>query len=227
VVAAGKQADGTLIVVDRTGSGENHVFVSQPGALVRQRVIGSGSGNDAAGMWLQFALGTTDMPWSLRVELPAGAAPRMGVVRGPLDSKTFVIGEKGEVLTIVGPEAYAGLAVRNLPGDVYVEYLGTVEDGRRLVVTRPADDFRYEDFRLFLSLGAPDHLVERMVIEVSRARDGGTTDIRFDLDGAVAVAHFPAPQLGGGATLTAGGRTLTITTQPPGTRPEGVAFFCR
>jgi len=223
LLAVGRQADGTLFAVEAGSPGENRVFVSKEGALVRQRVRGSGAGNDSAGMWLQFSLGTAAEPWFLRLEMDAGGT-RMGVVRGPLETRTFAVGAQGEVLTVVGPEAIAGLAVRNLSGEIFVEYLGTVEDGRRLVVTRPADDWSYEDFRLFL--GA-ESLVERKVSQVLRARDGGTTDIHFDLDGTSAVAHFPAPSRGGPATLTAGGRLLTISTQPAGTRPEGVSFLCR
>jgi hypothetical protein len=222
ILAVGRQADGTLIAVDKAGS-ENRVFVSQAGTLARQRVNGFGSGNDASGTWLQFSLGSPNDPWALRVEM-SSAGTRMGVVRGPLQTKTFVIGEMGESLAVVGPEVLQGLPVHNLAGDVFVEYLGSVEDGRRLVVLRPADDWSYEDFRLFLG---GDQLIERKVSQVTRARDGGTTDIQFDLDGATATAHFPSALTGGTTTLTAAGRALTITTQAPGTRPEGVSFLCR
>jgi hypothetical protein len=55
-LAIGRQADGTLIVVDRRDP-EPYVFVSQNGALVRQRVMGSGGGNEGGSQWFQFTLG--------------------------------------------------------------------------------------------------------------------------------------------------------------------------
>lgn len=225
VVAAGKHADGTLYVVDQPKEGAERVFVSEGGALHRRRVTGADSGTGADGRWYQLTVGEGDQAFTLRVELPAGGAARMAVVRGPLDVKTFAVGERGDVLETVAGDSVKALPLRNLPGEIAVEYLADVQDGRRLVVLVPRDDFSYEKFRLFL--GQPERVVEYHVSAVTRQRDGGTTDITFIYRATRGVAHFPSPTLGGSAFVRVEGQTLAVTQHPPGTRPEGLSFFCR
>jgi hypothetical protein len=47
-----------------------------------------------------------------------------------------------------------------LPGEVVVESVADAADGSRIVVTRPKDDWTYDDFRVFY--GTNGHLVERV-----------------------------------------------------------------
>jgi hypothetical protein len=151
----------------------------------------------------------------------------MGVVRGTFTDRDFVIGQQGDVLQVVGADAIASLAIKDLPRTIYVEYFAHLPDARELVVTRPENDWMYSDFRLFL--GTSDRMVERRVKDVSRARDGGTTSIVFVLDGDEATAFFPSPTdtAGAAATLTEGGQTLALATEAAGTAPVGFMFLCR
>ena len=85
-----------------------------------------------------------------------------------------------------------------------------------MLVTRPTDDWAYTDFRLFLGLiGA---VSERAVTNITRYKDGGTTYVVFDLDGAQATAYFPFVRADAGsnppsATLTVAGIATPLTRQ--------------
>jgi hypothetical protein len=210
--------------VDQVDSSQR-VFVSDAsGTLVRQRIAGSGSGPD----FYVFDVSDHDPAFVLQIDISTGASIRMGVFNGTLkDSKTFVIGQQGEELTVLAAGAVATMPVRNLPGDVVVEYAAALADGDVMVVTRPRDDWSYTDFRLFLgSMGA---VAEREVSSVVRARDGGSTTITFDLDGVSAVASFPVVFADGGfapgpATLTVGGTTTSLTLH--GGALAGASYLC-
>jgi hypothetical protein len=120
-------------------------------------------------------------------------------------------------LTVLSGSDITAIPVRNLPGDITVEYIATLPDGKWLVVTRPSDDWTYDDFRLFL--GPTDQIAERAVSSVIRFRDGGSTTITFDYDGSSTVASFPvvlsdASFSPGPATLTIAGATISLTRQP-------------
>jgi hypothetical protein len=89
----------------------------------------------------------------------------------------------------------------------------------------PEDDWDYEDFRLFL--GPPERVEERKVTSVQRARDGGTTKISFQIEGAAAEAFISTPQnVNEPATLKHGGQTFTMAVTQ-GTAPAGLQFLCR
>ena len=224
VIAAGQDSVGVIYAADQVDSSQR-VFVSDAsGTLVRQRIAGSGSGPD----FYVFDVSDHDPAFVLQIDMPAGGSVRMGVFNGTLkDSKTFVIGQQGEELTVLPTGAIAGMPVRNLPGDVVLEYAATLTDGDVMVVTRPRDDWSYTDFRLFLGpIGA---VVERKVDSVLRAKDGGSTTITFDLDGTSAVASFPVVFADGGfaagpATLAVGGTITSLTRQDA--QPTGASYLC-
>ena len=224
IIAAGQNSAGVIYAVDQVDSGQR-VFVSDAsGTLVRQRIAGSGSGSD----FYVFDISDYDPAFVLQIDIPAGGTMRMGVFNGTLtDSKTFIIGQQGEELTVLPAGAIASMPVRNLPGDVVVEYAAALADGDVMVVTRPRDDWAYTDFRLFL--GPMGAVAERKVSSVVRALDGGSTTITFDLDGTSAVASFPVVSADGGfapgpATLTVGGTTTPLTRQ--GAQPAGATYLC-
>ena len=224
VIAAGQDSAGVIYAVDQIGSGQR-VFVSDAsGTLVRQRIAGSGSGSD----FYVFDVSDHTPAFVLQIDLPASGPKRMGVFNGTLkDSKTIVIGQQGEELTVLAAGAIAGMPVRNLPGEVVVEYAAAKADGDVMLVTRPRDDWSYTDFRLYL--GPMGAVAERRVSNVVRAKDGGSTTITFDLDGATAVASFPvvfadAGFAPGPATLTVAGTTTSITRQSEA--PAGAAYLC-
>jgi len=140
----------------------------------------------------------------------------------------LVIGQDGEELTVLPSAAIAAMPLRNLPGSVYVEYVATLPEGQLMLVTRPADDWSCADFRLFM--GPPSAVAERPVDSVTRLKDGGTTTILFQLDGAQASAYFPFVRADAGlvpasATLTVAGVTTSLTRQTA--PPTGASYMCR
>jgi hypothetical protein len=229
VLGIGRHADGTIYVLDETSAGYR-VFASSFGArlsdpvtLDRKAVSGSGSGAAGAGHWYVVSVLDPAAPFMLKVDDTSGTL-QMGVVRGNFTGRDFVIGETGDVLTVMGPEAIAGISVFDLAEGAYVEYWAHLGDGRTMVVTRPSQDWDYEDFRVFL--GTDLQMLERPVRSVQRARDGGTTTIVFTLDGAPATAFFPAPTSGAEATLTVAGAAVTLTTEPATSALSSFTYLC-
>ncbi len=230
IIAGGRSATGTVYAVDQTADSVQRVFVSDAGGtMVRQRIAGSGSGTSPSGTgFYVFSVTDTSAPFVLQIDASSTAALRMGVVQGTLtDRKTFVIGQDGEELTVLPNATIAAMPVRNLPGTIVAEYVATLPDGRVMLVTRPLDDWSYQDFRLFL--GPPSVVAERQVASVTRAEDGGTTTILFDLDGVQATAYFPvlvadASFVAGPATLTVGGVVTPLTRAT--TPPSNAVYLC-
>jgi hypothetical protein len=217
ILGIGKSANGTIYVADQSGSTQR-VFVSDAsGTLVRQHTSGGGSSSDENGIQYIFTVTDPASPFVLEVYVPKSGAIRMGVLQGTLpDRKSFVIGQEGEELTVLASSAIANMPLRNFPGTMVAEYIATLPDGQLILVTRPADDVSYADFRVFL--GPVGAVAERKVFQVSRALDGGSTHVIFDLDGAQADAYFrivlvDASFAPGPATLTVGDVTTTLTRQ--------------
>lgn len=231
ILGAGQSASGTIYVADQVNDSTQRVFVSDAaGTLVRQRGGASGTGTGTNPDFWVFGADGPDATFVLEIDKYSTGLVRMGVLQGTLtDRKQLVIGQDGEELTVLPASAVAGRAVRNLPGEVYVEYVATTPDGSYMVVTRPRDDWSYSDFRLFL--GPTTHMVERRVSYVTRALDGGSTIIDFDLDGVKAEASFRVVLADGGlgfapgpATMTASGTSTPLTRLD--TRPTGASYLC-
>lgn len=218
ILGAGKSpSTGTIYMVDQIDS-LRRVFISDAsGTLVRQRVSGSGD----ADPFMVVTTGGPDAIVTVQIDTPTGQPKRMGVVQGTLkDRKTMVIGQDGEELTMLADSEIAKMSLRNLPGTVTTEYVASTADGNFILVTRPTDDWSYSDFRVFF--GPVTAMAERSVSNVSRAKDGGSTKIVFDLDGATATAYFPVVFADGGfapgaATLTLGSQVAPLTrlSNPP------------
>jgi hypothetical protein len=113
ILGAGRHPDGTLYVVDDGGKDHQRAFISN-GSVV-QRFIVSGSGS-SGGDNLTVSIKNPDV--TIRIDNPGPHPTKMGVVRGPLDDKTFDVGAQGDVLEIVGRDALAGFTVKNVPGNV-------------------------------------------------------------------------------------------------------------
>ncbi len=213
ILGVGKSpTTGTIYVVDQVGATQRVFVSSTEGAvtptlvLKRQVVNGTGSGPD----FLVLNSNGPDAIVTVQIDTPAGQPKRMGVVQGILeDRKTMVIGQDGEELTVLNDSDIAGLYLRNLPQSVTTEYAAATEDGRNILVVRPTYDWTYEDFRVFL--GSAAKMTERGLVKVSRAKDGGSTKIVFDLDGSTATADFPVIRTDAG--FGDGPATLTIDAQ--------------
>jgi len=219
VLGAGRDAAGTIYVVNAKGQ----VFISVDGVLIRQRVAGSGTGPD---FWV-YSLADHTPPLTVQGNPQPDGSLRMGIFTGAMTTKTFVIGEQGEELTVLDAADVAALPVRDLPGEVVLEYAAALPDGRQLVVTRPRDDMSYTDFRLFLGDGG--QLSERKVVQVQRFKDGGSTLIVFVLDRVPATASFPVEFADGGfapgpASLETPADTLPLTRLSAA--PAGATYLC-
>ena len=174
IAAIGAAQTGTIFVVDEIDTAEPRVFVSIGEELVRVRVVGGGSGSSSGvdTHELEFEAPAGGY-WTLAIEIRDGETGMALVRQGDFERSFEEVLEAGEELTVLDESSIAGLAVRNLPGEITVEYIARAESGHQIVVVRPRDDWSYEDFRLFY--GAGSVLTERDVQEVLRAKDGGTT----------------------------------------------------
>jgi hypothetical protein len=212
ILGIGKSpSSGTIYLVDQIDSLQRVFISDSSGTLARQRVSGSGSSPD----FLVFTTNGPDAIVTVQIDTPTDQPKRMGVFQGILkDTKTMVIGQDGEELTVLAASEIASMPLRNLPGAVTTEYVASTDDGNFILVTRPTDDGSYEDFRLFY--GPASAMDERVVSNTTRAQDGGSTRITFTLNGATATAYFPVIFADGGfapgpATLTIGSQSTPLT----------------
>ena len=219
----GRHADGTVYALDQTQTGEYRVFSSSGMTLGRKPIGGFNRGTLGNDNWYVATVSDADPQFTLKIDDTTSPAS-MGVVRGAYADRDFVVGQTGDVLQVETADALAGMTIRDLPGDVTVEYFAHLADGRQLVVARPHYNWSYESFRLFL--GTADRMAEREVTSVVRAKDGGTTTIQFMLDGAAATALFPSPLEAGAPSLAAEGATHTLTLEGAGASPASLSFYC-
>ena len=221
LLGAGRGADGTIYVVDQVGS-DFRVFISEGDALQRRKVDGSGESTTADGRSVALTVSMLDLV--VQVAVDGSGNVRMGILHGATGKPDFEIGMQGEELEILQKSVIQDIPLRNLPGDVTIEYWATTADGRLLLVTRPTNDWTYMDFRLFL--GTSERVEEYEVTEVIRARDGGTTTITF-LEETNASAYFPAPSLAANAVLTENGSKQDLTMLSTSPDASGAEFYCR
>ncbi len=227
VLGAGRDADGTVYVLD-DGAPTYRAFVSQGTVLQRKEVAGSGTvGGGAPGTEsINASAEDATAPFALQIERTNGVATRMGVYRGELGAKSFEIGKQGDVLTLIGADVLSTFQVRNLPGNVVVEYSATTQDGHRLLVTRPMVDWTYSDFRVFY--GRADQMLERHLTNASR---GSTTYISFQLDGTEYTAIFSSA-LSAQTQSTLGtdpiqpGQPITVESAPGPASVAPLSFYC-
>lgn len=150
VIAAGKSVDGTLYVAtsaDKFGN-VDRLFVSEGTTLVRKRIAGSGQGG--AGDAQEFTISIDSAtPLRLVFAIENGEVAEIGLVRD--GGKSFLSQLNGDydALTVVKADAVKGMPLRNFAGDVLIEEVAHSDDGLRVVVTRPTDDWTYDDFRVF------------------------------------------------------------------------------
>lgn len=222
VLGIGRDAAGVIYVVDQPSGSDYRVFVSEPGALERRVVSGSGTTPDAVTITVDDGKPSA---FALKLERAGAVTTKMDVLHGELEAKDFQGGAPGtESLAIVGADAIASLAVKNLPNTVSVLFDATTATSERLVVTRAALDTRYEDARVFV--GVPSKMVEA---KVTNASGGSATYLTFESGGVTRTAVFPAPPPIGSAdakpSLSTGSATTTLTlTTPP--NAAGMSFLC-
>jgi hypothetical protein len=227
VLGVGQDKTGNLYVVDER-DGERRVFRSNPSGLVRMEVTGTVDEGSGATQLMQFVYRwpLSDATGFLALLSDGSATVRMAVslYQSPRGDFEAVV-NSGEELLVVDASVLDGLVVHNLPGDVVVDYNATKPTGARLIVIRPSTG-SYEDFRVFYGEGST--LGERHVYEVLRTKDGGTTHIRFDVDGHEVTALFPSllRGLAERPSWTQGDAVTPLTVLASTEALDGLSFGC-
>lgn len=226
ILAAGADANGVLYVVEQPAGGsesELRVFVSEGDALNRKRVLGSGSGG-SGDFSISFEAGSA--PSRLVFQRRAGELTGMALAHDRERSFLDALGPEAERLTLVEEREVRDRALHNLSGEIVLEHLGSVDDGsgvHTIVVTRPRDDWSYEDFRLFY--GAQGRLIEREIENVSR---GNATFIDFDVEGVTYHVVFGSALGPTESTLRVGTVDYEVQAEMDATSvPAGMRFECR
>jgi hypothetical protein len=207
-VALARSQAGVTYYVDAL-SGADRLYLSQ-GTTLMPWVI-DGSGQSDAEVTLSFHDG--DVKWGLL--LTPGNAPTMAkLVRDPDPSSKEPMSDDEETLTLLDEHALGDYELGPEVSRVVIEYDAQATTGEHLVVVRPENWSGYEDFRLFY--GKDAKLVERVLSDVTRAHDGGSTSLQFSVDGHDAQAYFAVhlnPTDDGGVMLTKDPGTLTLGGQ--------------
>lgn len=223
ILGVGRDAGGTLYVVDRVDS-TFRVFTTVGQVLARREVSGSGF-NPGPPETIDLRCTDERGVFALGIERSAAGATRMGFFRGELATKGLAIGAQGDVLEVLAPSAIAGYAVRNVAGDVEIAYDATAPDGRRILVTHPKVDAKVTDYRVFF--GSPPSMIERRLISF---QPGGSSYVTFDDGGVERTAVFPS-----GPNTSSGRAPRLIDAQgtvplSPGSRdpgpPGALSFLC-
>jgi hypothetical protein len=238
VLGVGKDTGGTVYLADHVPEKSiDRVFVSTGTELGRKRVSGSGTSGGGANADYTFSFDEGDgaQGRALLIQRRSGAVTAMGLGPG---GKAFIgaPGATDETLTVLGDRVPSGYTLRNLPGEVTIEYVADIDDGNGsvLVVTRPTDDSDYTDFRVFV--GHEARMLEGHVENVTRTLSGSTS-IRF-LSGTETVdvsftfeTEFTDAGLSGhpgpGTFVTGGGSPVPLTQRvPTPTSLPGFSFSC-
>ncbi len=104
--------------------------------------------------------------------------------------------------------------VNGLPDADKLEYVAVARnqdtrDSTYFVVHRPEKDWNYNSFRLHI--GKENELREAKVDHVERYRDGGTTNIDYQMNGKDGRLHFPTPfEESAKPTDTYAGKVVTL-----------------
>lgn len=215
VIAVGQDESGTVYVLDRDENSELRVFASSGDTLVRKEVTGSGEGPG----W--YVVSVSNPTFKLKVE-GSGGDLRIGILHGDCQCKDFEIASADEVLETLPPEAAAAFRVQNLSNEIVGEFWLTVDDGRRLLVSRARYDWD-DSVRLFL--GPPEAISEHRVESFSR---DWTTYITFVAGNTTEDVYIPATEMGvswESAYVTQGATELALAPEetPPG---AGNVFLC-
>lgn len=240
VLGAGADPQNTLYVADQVpDGGQQRVFVSDGGALVRQHVNGSGSGGGPTpadvdyAFTYQSAVGDASDAKTLFIQVRGGATTAVALGPGNAGKAFYSLDAGDQLLTIVDARALGGLSLANLP--VQIEYVADLSDGNVLVVTMPMDPWGYGGARLYY--GPASGLVERPIPnyvrtdsedQVSFAGGAGTYTAHLTFPPFVGISDGGPPPHGGPASLdTPDAGSLSMTErQPPPTSLSSLPFTC-
>jgi hypothetical protein len=221
VVAAGSGPDGTIYVVTRDGS-DTRAFVSQGDTLVRRRVLGEGFGGELGEISDDSVSFEDAQPSRLVFQSEGDYAVRMALVHDA--ARTFYDDAAGKIeLTVLPESALRDKPLRNLPGDIVLNYAAITGDGQQLIVTRPEDDATNADYRLYL--GRSNALQQ---IPISSATVNAFARFEFSLHGmpgALIIGTQLSPNTK--SVLQHDDGEWPLTLLPTGTGlPKGWTYSC-
>jgi len=221
ILGAGEAADGTFYVADSI-EGSDRMFVGTAEGLARVRVLGSGSESTSTGSITALTFLAPDDTVATFLIAVEGATTTLSLVAGSYRPGPEPPPDP-EVLAVIDDATARATPVGGWVNPIVLEYHALVDGTDPLIVVRPELDWSYEDFRLFL--GAGSEATERRVASVTRARDGGSTHVVFDLDGQTADAFFPFQ---GAPTLTVGGeeKPMPLVSSLPAMIPLPDSYLC-
>jgi hypothetical protein len=237
IVGVGQDTDGTLTV-----DAANGVFVSAGGALIRQRLLGTGQ-SGANEFIFTFASPAADGgAWErdLLVETTGSTASAMAL--GPGGARVFLdqAGAGVTALTLADPAVISGLSVVNTP-DV-ISYVGDAANGDVVLATTPlngdatASIGGVYDGGLSIFYGPPNNVAER-VITAFRQSLSGSGSVTFLVGSTPYVLAFGTVQeadAGPFGVFTLEGLTpqggseiaVTLRSPTPTTPPAELSFTC-
>ena len=235
ILGVGQDGQGTDYVADQSGCSIGRVFVTEGGALERQHVRGSGMRGDGVQGDLDSTFSfedPSDAGGSLALLIQARANVVTAMALGPGSSRAF-IGDPGattQPLTVLDKSAVSGLAVHNLPGEVFEAF--DVGNGDALVLTAPAENCSDADFRLFY--GPPSAVVEGVITRFNESLSGATFvtftmgSTSYDLSVPIVYTADSGP-LGtfGPGTLEVDDAGALSVAARPAMAIDGLSFLCR
>lgn len=191
VLAAGRDSAGAVYVVDEIRGGAERRAFSGSETILTQNVAREGFGmNDGTLETFGLTVDVLPRPYLLIVEIEGDELRIARTFNTDVRATGIADLSPSELLEVIEPEALEDAEVRGVPGRGQTQYFARAPNGELLVVTgRPDSSDYYESFRVFY--GKPDALLERELISVTHAGDGGSTHILFELDGEQADAFFP------------------------------------
>jgi hypothetical protein len=189
VLAAGRGMSGVIYVVDGS-DGDLRAFIGTETMLTRLHVIG-GSGSDD-GSIERYTLTIDEQPsYTLIVEKSATETRIARTLDVELRDPAIDNLAPGDELTLIDPATLDDAEVVDVTAGIAIDYLARLPNDDLILIIVPTDEdgIDYEAFRVFF--GRAGSLIEQPLIEVTRARDGGSTHVVFELDGSTADAFFP------------------------------------
>jgi hypothetical protein len=233
-IAVGRARDGTMYLFERAGTVPAWTYRSGDGRFERQRDA-EPRPTRGRGVFVQAFSG----PHIVVLGIDESANERGWIARRHVRmwrvevSATTERARRGERLRVLDPAAVRSWPAFDRPREISIEYLAHTPDGRWLMVTMPEMDF--EHVRVFF--GTAQNVRERPFVRMARQRDGGTTNVTFEVEGEVLVAHFPVrcgvaspPNVLGTradcpAELRRGPSSIELV-RAPADRIGGLAFVC-
>ncbi len=237
VVGVGQDAAGTLYVDAADG-----LFVSVGGALIRQRLLGTGQSgaNEFIFTFESPAADAGTLERDLLVETTGSTASAMAL--GPGGARIFLdqAGAGVTPLTLIDPGTIAGLAAVDTP-DV-ISYVGDAANGDVLVATIPLNDNPTAssggiyDGGLSIFYGPPTDVAQRIItaFDQSLSGNGAVTFLVGNTPYVLAFGMVQQPDAGPLGAFALEGLTpeggaeiaVTLRSPTPTTPPADLSFTC-